>query len=179
MDLVTNSLEYYDKNREKYQRLVEKIRYYKVDFRQQDMEHPIVYLYNSKKEKILESRFEIIGTYFNGTQTWVWSWANPQYPKNVSYLSRKIVQYGWDMEIKSENTFLRTELLTSRTRIADPLQLDIHVAVSAYLLKQPFVIPIVHTAEARVDVVSEYGPKTEKNEQYEVYYYVLLDLPKM
>ena len=58
---------------------------------------------------------------------------------------RNILNYGLNLDPITENTFLKTELITSRFRINDPVQLDVHIAISSYLSKVPFIFKhIIH-----------------------------------
>ncbi len=56
----------------------------------------------------------------------------PDVSKNKSMISRSILNYGLDLE-SSESLFLKAELITSRFKISDHTQLDIHSAISYYI----------------------------------------------
>ena len=57
------------------------------------------------------------------------------YYNNTNYISRKILNYGLDLD--TNQNFLKTELVTSRFTVSNLLQLDIHVAIASYLTKIP------------------------------------------
>jgi hypothetical protein len=49
--------------------------------------------------------------------------------------------YGTDIDIDKNptNILLKNELVTSRFRIEDNVQIDIHCAIASYLAKKPFI----------------------------------------
>jgi hypothetical protein len=58
--------------------------------------------------------------------------------KNSTYLSRKLLNYGLDID-NEELIQLKSELITSRFKIKNTLQLDIHLALAGYLCKNPII----------------------------------------
>lgn len=144
MDLVIRSLDYYDNNREKFNKFISKVRYLQIQRTSKgDIDRKKLIFYDRDKEKIGISRIEQVGTYYHDPKLWVWSWANPSNEKNVTYLSRKILSYGLDIttDVKDiNNIFLKAELITSRFKINDKIQLDIHIAISSYITKIPFIL---------------------------------------
>jgi len=147
MNIIKNALEHYDNNRDKYDDFLKQIKYTRLDKTYtKDIERPIIHFYDKDKKEIFMSRYEEIGVYSGSSKIWAWSWAIPDATKNVTYLARKILNYGLDIEREGDlvdNLFLRTELITSRFRIDNIIQLDIHVAISSYITKMPMIIPCV------------------------------------
>lgn len=179
MDIVTKALEYYDKNNEKYNNILSKIKFIKFEGKvDSDMERTVIILYDKNKNEIFRSRIEYIGTFFTFSKTWAWSWAVPEYHKNVTYISRKIFNYGLDLDPSIDNIFLRAELLTSRFRISNPVQLDIHVAISSYLSKIPFIYELYLYPEQEdihgyIKALSRKDIAPDKD--YQILYLFLLD----
>jgi hypothetical protein len=62
---------------------------------------------------------------------WAWAWSIPNYPAKAINLSRKLLTYGLD----NEDANIRSELVTSRFSVTHPMNLDIHLAVAAYLTR--------------------------------------------
>src|ERR1700744_639366 len=122
--LVSDSLEYYDLNSEKYNNLFKNVKYVKFSDASNDMEHNMIFLYDDHKNEILKSRYEIIGLFNNTTSTWTWAWSIASFRKNTTFIARKILNYG--TELDPDSKFLKTELITSRFQIASDIQLDIH-----------------------------------------------------
>jgi hypothetical protein len=176
VNLISDSLEYYDSNSEKYSELFKKIKYVKFIDVIKDMDHNIMFMYDSNKNEIMKSRYEIIGVYNNKSRTWTWAWAIPRFRKNTTHIARKIINYGMDLD--PESRFLKTELITSRFRITNPIQLDIHAAIASYLSRQyvvyKYISYINFTVDANglVDITNI--PKNNADE-YSVYYMFLLD----
>lgn len=175
--LVSDALEYYDANFEKYNDKLQQIRYVKFSDATADMDRNLIYLYDENKKLLAQSRYEIIGLYSGVTDTWTWAWSIASFRKNTTYISRKILNYG--TELDPDQKFLKTELVTSRFRIADNIQLDIHAAIAAYLSKQPIVYKY-HTYISEAMKVSSDGlidilPEVEQAKSYTTYYMFLLD----
>ena len=133
--LVVNALEYYDLNNEKYSHIYKNAKYYKIVLSNNDMKKNDIILYDEHKNIILKSAYEIIGVYSKDTNIWAWAWAIPFFYKNSTYISKKIINYGIDLD--PEEMTLKTELITSRFRISNMIQIDIHVALTSYLSKNP------------------------------------------
>ena len=142
-ELVLNSLNYYDANLEKNQKLFKKIFYYSVQLTIKDLEHHTITFYNKKKEIIFKTRYEHLGFYNVRSNSWTWSWSMPRYTKNTTQLARKVLNYGLDLNI-DESSFLKEELITSRFKISTDIQLDIHAAIASYLTKKPMIFKLIH-----------------------------------
>ncbi len=136
-DIILNSLEYYDKNNEKYSKLLSRIKYYSQKGKVGDMERHEITFYDKDKKVLFKSDYELIGLYNNFSNTWAWAWSLSWAKKNETYLSRKILYYGLDIVPDISTEFLKAELITSRFRISNMIQLDLHVAIASYLSKMP------------------------------------------
>jgi len=141
MNIISDALKYYDGNNEKYTSIKRRIKYMKhADIDQKDVEGVKITFYDENKKELFTSRIEILGKYFNNINTWVWGWSLPTYNKSMSSIIRKVFLYGTDIDINNNaDIILRNELITSRFRVADDVQLDIHCAVASYLAKKPFI----------------------------------------
>ncbi|CAH6421503.1 Hypothetical protein KVN_LOCUS316 [uncultured virus] len=182
-ELILNSLEYYDKYLEKYNDFFSSIKYYSYLYSESDLEHNKIVFFDKNKQKIFESRFEIIGIYNKGPNIWAWAWSIPYLNKNTIYTSRKILNYGLDIVPSTENQFIKTELVTSRFRISHITQLDLHVSIASYLSKIPMIYKIaVHPIMA---IKYETGDliKIDKNvynlPSYQLYFFFILDFDKL
>jgi hypothetical protein len=137
IDLVKTSLEYYDKNNEIYNNILKHAKYIKFIEAKNDMENNVIIFFDKNKKKLFESRYEIIGLYNSNSNTWTWSWAISTFKKNNTSIARKLWNYG--VMLDPNILYLKTELITSRFRIADFIQLDIHASIASYISKNPFV----------------------------------------
>lgn len=185
ISLVTTALEYFDENSERYDGILKHAKYIKFIEAANDMEHNIVCFFDKDKREILRSRYEIIGLYNSNTNTWTWSWAISFFKKNNTNIARKLWNYGamLDPDVK----YLKTELITSRFRVADFIQLDIHVGIASYISKNPFVYKyglgnLIKNAEGQMsidenkkDAEGYISINEDKNVQVLVYYMFLLD----
>ena len=180
IDIVRKSLEYYDRNNEKYEKILSKIKYYQFILRSSDLDHSTIIFFDKNKQKLFESRYEYIGLYNKSSSTWIWAWSIPTLQKNGTYISKKILNYALNIPSSSTTKFIRSELITSRFRIASKVQLNIHASVASYISKTPLVFKIkIHD---NLFTKPEYGKKTElfevldekKEEQYVLIYYLFL-----
>lgn len=159
-DIILNSLEYYDNNNEKYNKLLSKVKYYSLENKYGDMEHHEITFYDKNKKVIFKSDYELIGLYNNFSNTWAWAWSLPWAKKNETYLSRKILYYGLDIIPEVNTQFLKSELITSRFRISNLIQLDIHIAIASYLSKIPLTYGLYYSPQLT---------KPDKNGLYPIY----------
>lgn len=180
-NLIKNSLNYYDKNMEKYNKFLSKIRYVNFVFYTEDTKKSIIIFYDKDKKEIFKSRYEVLGAYNNTSKTWIWGWSIPNASKNLTFISKKILNYGLDIDDNDENLFLKTELITSRFRITNEIQLEIHIAISSYISKIPLLFNI-HILPERLMKLNEnkfYEINTEKAEKYTMYSFFILDYDKI
>ena len=134
-ELVPLSLEYHDRNMEKQKKLFDTISSYEIERSDKDMERNKIIFYDKDKKKMFSSEYEIIGLYDKNYELWSWAWSIVHLNKNEVFLSRQLLNYGLDLD-KTEQ-FLKTELITSRFRIQDPIQLEMHISLCSYLSKKP------------------------------------------
>jgi hypothetical protein len=176
--LITTALEYYDTNNEIYEKFNKKITYIKFIYAENDLEHNIIIFYDKNKKEIARSKYEIIGLYNSNSNVWIWAWAVPSFKKNSTGIVRKIWNYGavLDPSVK----YLKTELVTARFRVADKIQLDIHISIASYLSKNPMIYKhmtsIISTVDSDgfVDIT-----KTNDNDPHTAFYMFLLDYKNM
>jgi len=135
--IIPESLNYYDKNTEEFSMFIKKIKSSKIKIFDDQTKNDKILFYDNNDKIIFKSRIEVIGIYNNNSKTWIWAWSVPQFKQINTMISRDILNYG--LKLSNDNIFLKYELLTSRFRISDETQLDIHMAIASYLSKQPFI----------------------------------------
>jgi len=174
-ELITNSLNYYDSNNEKNSKLFDKAKHYEIIRSESDISHDIIILYDKHKTQIFKSRYEILGVYNIGAMLWTWSWSIPSYHKNEIYLARKILNYGLDI-VPQESPFLKSELITSRFKITDEIQLDIHTAIASYLAKKPMIFKLIYDPSFHTDENEKlFEIMNKKHNTSTIYYLYLID----
>lgn len=135
-DLIIKSLKNYDENNYKHRKYL-KNKNYKID---------------KEKSKIIfkdkKFDYELLGIFDNDNNIWMWGWMFPNIKINKSSLSRKLLNYALDIEVDEnsinyESVYLKIQFLNSRFLLENNLQLDIHLALSTYLLKDniKFILP--------------------------------------
>lgn len=180
IDLIVRALDYYDNNKEVFANFFEKVRYYKVDLSRSELESDMITFYDKNKDIMLETRFEFLGTYNNSSKTWLWAWSNPVYNKNRTITSRHILNYGFNIKPESQSQFLKTELITSRFRIFDQVQLDIHIAIGAYISKSALIYNLHEYLDISAGDDEGLTKIVDSNkDNYILYSLILLDHNKM
>lgn len=142
VEIVNDALKYYDGNNDEYKHIRKRIRYVKhavVD--RKEMEGVKLVFFDEDMKELFTSRVEILGKYYNSMGVWVWGWSLPSINKSLTSIIRKVFLYGTDIDLNENpaNVLLRNELVTSRFRIEDEVQIDVHCAIASYLAKKPFI----------------------------------------
>ncbi|QKF93817.1 hypothetical protein QKU48_gp0359 [Fadolivirus algeromassiliense] len=172
-DVIVNSLKYYDLNNEKYSKLFDKIKYFKLTSIVNDLEHSIIHFYDKNNQEFFSSRYEVLSVYIPKHNLWTWSWAIPFMDKNTIYLSKKMLLYGIDLDHK-EALFLKSEMITSRFKITDDTQLDIYAAIASYITKIPMVLKLSYD-QSTYKEGELFTFSYDHTEDSIVYYFFLLD----
>ena len=92
-------------------------------------------------------KFNILGMFDYSKKIWIWSWLIPNYSYQHIFYIKKLLDYGIKLNPpKTEKEFLwvKTQLVNSRFLIDNNIQLNIHLAIISYLLKDnfDFVYPV-------------------------------------
>lgn len=137
-NLIKKSLEFYDN-----QNAIN----YKYLFNSQLLNRPneekvlIVDEFNFDNIK-LEASYEILGIFDNQTKVWIWSWLLPNMSLNEILISKKLLDYGLKLEPSSnthDHFYIKSQLTNSRILIENNIELDIHLAIISYLVKDLYL----------------------------------------
>jgi hypothetical protein len=177
---ITDALRYYDQYTDKFKNLRRKVRYIqRYSDKQQGLEGLHMIFYDADMKKLFISKVEILGKYYNNINTWVWGWSLPDVSKSLVRTIRNVFLYGTDIDINDNqvNTMLRYELITSRFRIDNDIQIEIHCAIASYLAKKPFVM-----AFRDMDVSKDGLTKVKNDDDIEktntTFYVFIMDIPE-
>lgn len=165
---IRDSLNYYDSNKEKYKLFFDKVKYIKF-VNNNNIIDDIIF-YDENKKILLESSYEILGVYLPKSETWKWSWSIPTIHKKYTYISRKILEYAFSLDHVQELP-LRTSLVNSKIDIINDLQLDIHIALSSYIGKQPLIFKFYNKFDEEIQNDSNINTENSTLEE-ELYNYV-------
>jgi len=183
LNIISQSLEYMDKNINNHKSFFTKINYINI-IRSQSNNYKdmnVIEFYDRDMNLIKSSRYEILGTYNMTNMIWTWGWSIARLNKNAVNTAKKIFNYGFDLD--DNNLYLKNELITSRFKISNPIQLDMHVAIGAYLSKKEIIYSyriyndsinknniLVHNNIELLNTKKKYD-----NEPYNEYYMIILD----
>lgn len=109
------------------------------------------------KEVVLESEVETLAVFYDKLRIWSWAWSLTGLTTSQNYLSKEILMYA--LTLDPDLTYIKSILTTSRGIIKDITQIDINLAISTGIIKQPYVYPLVFSIR----------------ENNLIYYYVLLN----
>lgn len=184
-DILLNALDFCDKFREKNYGAMLKYKYIEFIRDIPEIEPGRVRLYDHDKKFIRETTYEIIGIFYNLPKLWIWSWAVMGLKKNTTNLTRKVLNYGVNLDDKSDSS-LKTELITSRLKILNNLRLVFHLSVFAYITKKSNIVSyrsynkeqqghISSYIELYSPLVEPYNKKKDDDEDFNEYFLVLTE----
>jgi hypothetical protein len=147
MALIRKILEQYDANTTTSENMFKDVADVKFAYSNSDVELNTIVFYDSDNNVIKKMKYSVIGLYKRKEKVWVWAWAIPQLSQNEITTSRLILNYGLDIKLDESSdddelfmyNFLKPELITSRFKVTDSIQLDIHLAVATYISKHKVI----------------------------------------
>ena len=177
-ELITNALNYYDKNYEKKKKIFKDVKYYSHIISENDLEHSVIIFYDINKKELFRSRYEFLSVFLEKANIWVWSWAMPTIKKNQIRLSKKVLNYGLDLAGESMY-LLRLLLTTSRLRIDNHILLDVCIALAAYISKSAVILRVAYDEKGPIienDIMYLPFSQDLKDTTISYSYYSLLDV---
>lgn len=170
IDIVKDALEYYDANEMIYSNKFNDVKYLKFENSENDIEHNKIIMFDKDKKQLYKLKYEIIGSLISDTNIWMWGWSMPSFTKNMTTTIRKIINYG--MELDTSQVFLKTELITSRFRITDPIQIEVHTAIASYLSKKPVIFSFINYKTDKDNFIVTF--KSNDNDNSAIRYYLFI-----
>jgi hypothetical protein len=128
---MLNSFKIYDKKNNEYKKLINDHDIYL------DKEEGLI-IFNKINMKF---KYELLGIFDNTNLIWIWSWMIPSISFNKMLLSKKVLDYGLNLETKNndDTIYLKTQFLNSRFKIDNNLQLEINLILSTYIIREDFL----------------------------------------
>ena len=136
--IIRNALEYYDKYQPEINNFLEKVD--SIEFINNNTLTDQIIFYDSKKNILFESNYEILSIYLPENKSWKWSWSVPSLKKKHTFLCRKLLDYSFNLDLN--NYFLKSLFTNSNIKLVNDLQLSINLALAANLSKKPFILKI-------------------------------------
>ncbi len=180
-NIIAQSLEYYDKNIEINKELINKIQYINTIEKKDGSSLDLIEFYDKDFNLLKKSTYEILGIYSSTGSIWTWGWSIALLKKGLLNTSKKIFNYGFDLD--KDNLFLKNELITSRFKISNKIQIDMHVAIGSYLSKKQFIFSYkIYNNDIEKKHVIEHKDmrlfsvkKNYENENFNEYYLIILE----
>lgn len=144
--IIKNAYNYIDNYALKNANLMQNIHTFLQISKPSDTIKPIYEFYDINKNILFKAECEYIGIAYTNVDKdilWVWAWANPQISKNHTLLSRKLLQYGLDINPSNNNIdiFLKSILTNSRMKLS-AIELELIISLSLYISKKEGVLKI-------------------------------------
>lgn len=173
---IKTSLEYYDTFQPKITEILKKIYYIKT-INNKNITDEIIF-YDKNKKEIFKSSFELLAAYVPNQQVWKWAWSLPSLEKKSNIISRKILDYAFNLD-HNKDFLLKSTLINSKIKIVNDLQLDIHIALSANLTRKPFIFKFFYAPLTSEEDIDFYPYKkineSPDNINYIAFYLFILD----
>jgi len=89
-------------------------------------------------------KYEIIGVFDNMSSIWMWGWMVPEFLYNETLIVKKLLNYGLKinpsvvLKVPDDRLYLKTQFVNSRFLLHDEFQLELHLAIASYLVKDNF-----------------------------------------
>ena len=178
-NIIKSSLEYYDTYQPRVVDILNDIYYIKI-INNKNITDEIIFLDKNKKE-IFKSSYEVLSAYIPQQKVWKWAWSLAVAEKKSNFVSRKILEYAFNLDYQKD-FFLKSTLINSNITIINDLQLDIYIGLSASISKKPFIFKLYYPPVTSEEDI-EYYPYRKINEDpnksnYMVYYLFILDFDK-
>lgn len=100
---------------------------------------------NDTGETIVDTEVEILAVYYDKLKVWSWAWSHIGLTNAENYLAKEILLYA--LKIGSELSYIKSILTTSRGVVKDTTQIDINLAISSSIIKQPYIYPYIYPIE--------------------------------
>lgn len=141
--IIKTSLEYYDENQLKINKIFLNIRYILlIDNKNFPNE---IHLLDKDKNIIFKSKYELIGFYIPKSKNWKWAWAVSYLNNNLTTQSKKLLSYALDLDFR-KNYLVKSLLINSNVIIKNDIQLDIYLALYSYKCKKKMIFKnYIHT----------------------------------
>lgn len=130
-ELVKKSLHNYDIKNEQFKKIINNKEYI---FKKENA----TLEFNNLNKKF---KFNILGIFDYSKKIWIWSWLVPSYSYHHILYSKKLLDYGIKLnpdKVDIDFLWIKTQLVNSRFLLDNRFQLEIHLAIISYLLKDNF-----------------------------------------
>lgn len=137
--IIENALLNFDKNKLKYNKFLSHVDSYYFTNTNLDTTYNVVTFLDENGDEIFSSRYEILGSYNSYLKMFMWSWANYSLNKNSLNISKKILNYAFNLNSLDDSFFFKISLITSKLLFENEMHLDFHIALCSYLTKHPLM----------------------------------------
>jgi hypothetical protein len=142
-EFFNKALKYYDNQQLEYYTYINN-----SDYNIIETNNTITILPINNIKSIITYTYEILGILDNQTHVWIWSWLVPDFDENIVKLTKELLFYGLKLEPRSNtdiHSYLKIQFLNSRILIENDIELDTHLSIISYLMKDKilFILPII------------------------------------
>jgi len=139
MSILLDSLEYFDKNTEKYENFRQQIKYIKCTRENDGFLY--IYLYDKDKNLLHDSKFTIISSCYDN-EIWNWAWNMPLiiFKKNDISIIKKILLWTLDYTNYSVFEDINDDQIEKKKNFFDTLSIKSFFTTSKFIINHPFEI---------------------------------------
>ena len=140
---------------------------------------PIEFKFILDGTPFLKSTGSVIGLFNKILSVWQWGWSIGSFKfKTENYLSRKILNYAFDIDIPEDSRLsrdtmimLKNELLNSKIYMENPtIEIEKYIAITLYLTNSSYYYK---------EVIENYNVNTQQNEVVGELYYILNNIEEI
>lgn len=136
-DIIRNSLVQYDAAQPVIQYLMENCMYDGIKTDSDYVRTKFNFMSIKTKEVLVSTEVETLAIYFDKTNVWSWAWSHPGLLNSENHYAKEILLYSF--KLGSELSYIKNILTTSKGVINDPIQIDVNLAISTYIIKKPYI----------------------------------------
>lgn len=143
--IISKALIEYDTAQPVIRYLVKNARNIKGNKTNNDFERTNFEFIDENGEVVLKTEVEILAVFYDKLNIWSWGWSQTGLTNAENYLSKEILLYA--LKLGSDLSYIKSILTTSRGVIKDITQIDINLAISSSIIKQPYIYPFIYPIE--------------------------------
>ena len=142
-NLITKALIYYDTQNKTFKKYIKSTN---IKF---NREEGTITFKDNDKDNIF--KHDILGMFDNTTGIWMWAWMIPEFTDKETTIVKKLLYYGLKIntadnnmrKIVEDKLYLKIQLVNSRFLLDSNFQLELHLAIASYLIKDniKFIYP--------------------------------------
>lgn len=156
INIIKDALNNYDYNYDKNCEIIDKAYFYKIISPLGELNKPIIIFKNKNKQTILEKKFQIMGMFNYSNNSFAWSWFVYNRINFIQQMMRLLFR-AIHIHFSTTQSFVKKKIrelfLTGITDKITSVKVDISLALAAFHMKNPLIIPFFYSYS--IDIINE------------------------